>query len=134
MPHALTIAGLPAVLQDMADDLIVEGFEVELDINNFPNTMLDNKQATIFRLIQELISNIKKHALAKSILIQLFCVDKSLSLIVEDDGRGFDYHQAYKKAGIGLKNITSRVAFLNGSIDWDTAKLKGTTVTINIPL
>jgi len=55
-------------------------------------------------------------------------------LTIEDDGSGFNYEQAIAKGGLGLKSINSRVTFLDGKIDWDTQKDKGTTVNITIPI
>ena len=57
-----------------------------------------------------------------------------LTLIVEDDGQGFNYQEAIERGGLGLKSIESRVEFLDGTIDWDSVKNEGTIITINIPL
>nr|WP_299072313.1 sensor histidine kinase [uncultured Allomuricauda sp.] len=133
IPHALTLSGLPAVLEDRAETLIGEGFKVDLDIQEFPEDMAKTRQAMLFRLIQEIISNIRKHANAKNILIQILGNDRGLSLIVEDDGDGFEFEKAMKSGGVGLKSINSRVEFLNGTIDWDSSLGKGTTITVNIP-
>lgn len=133
IPHALTLSGLPAVLEDRVDTLAGEGFKVDLDIQKFPEGMGKTRQAMLFRLLQEIISNIRKHANAKSILIQLLGNTGELSVIVEDDGKGFDYDQAIAAGGVGLKSINSRVEFLNGTIDWDSSLGEGTTITVNIP-
>ncbi|WP_168796402.1 tetratricopeptide repeat-containing sensor histidine kinase [Flagellimonas onchidii] len=133
IPHALTLSGLPTAMEDMADNLRNEGFTVELNIREFPSDVVKTKQAMLYRLVQEVISNIRKHANAKNILIQILGVDQGLSLIIEDDGNGFDYEKAIVSGGVGLKSINGRVEFLNGTIDWDTQSGKGTTITINIP-
>lgn len=133
IPHALTLSGLPAVLEDRAETLTGEGFNVDLDIQEFPEDMAKTRQAMLFRLIQEIISNIRKHANAKNILIQILGNDRGLSLIVEDDGDGFEFEKAMKSGGVGLKSINSRVEFLNGTIDWDSSLGKGTTITVNVP-
>ena len=88
----------------------------------------------IYRLIQEIISNIRKHAQASSILIQLIGHKNEVNLLVEDNGRGFTYETALAKGGLGLKSINSRVAYLDGTIDWDTQPNNGTSLTINIPI
>ena len=133
IPHALTISGVPGAVEDLVETLQMEGFEVELEIKRFPSEIPKAKQSMLYRLIQEIISNIRKHAHAKSILIQIFGIDDGIGLIIEDDGHGFNYKDAIAKDGVGLKSINSRVKFLDGSIDWDTSIGKGTTITINIP-
>ncbi|HHH49747.1 MAG TPA: tetratricopeptide repeat protein, partial [Saprospiraceae bacterium] len=134
MPHALSISGLKGAVEDLSLQLQEQGFQTTLEINQLPDNIDNTKQIVLYRLIQEIISNIKKHAQAKNILIQLFGYDKEINLIIEDDGLGFDYDKAIKKDGLGLKSINSRVDFLDGKIEWDSQLHKGTTLTINIPL
>jgi signal transduction histidine kinase len=132
IPHTLSLSGLPEVLEDFTQGLKTEGYKVELDIRDFPAELPKPKQAMLYRLIQEIVSNIRKHAQASQILIQMFGSTQGLGLIIEDDGRGFDFKTAVEKGGLGLKSINSRVAFLNGTIDWDTVPNRGTTITVNI--
>ena len=134
MPNALSLSGLPGALDDLGEYLTDQGFKTTVEVSNIDKNLKDATKIMIYRLIQELISNIRKHAQAKTILIQLIGFKKELHLTIEDDGVGFDYDNALVKKSLGLKSINSRVAYLNGSIDWDTQKDKGTTVIINIPL
>lgn len=133
MPHALSISGLKGAIEDMGDRLIQQGYSANVEIQNLPSKIDATKEVMIYRLIQEINSNIRKHAGATSILIQLIGHEKEITLLVEDDGKGFDYHAALAKGGLGLKSINSRVQFLDGTIDWDTAPGRGTSLTINIP-
>jgi len=134
MPHALSVSGLKGAIEDMASQLQSLNYNIELDLR-FDETKLEQaKKNAAFRLIQEIISNINKHASANEIFIQLFDNDKRYHLIIEDNGTGFNYEEAIKKGGIGLKSINSRVEFLNGSILWDSALGKGTTININFPI
>ena len=88
----------------------------------------------IYRILQELISNILKYANATTITIQLKKhSDKTLILSVEDNGIGFDKNKI-KKDGIGLKNIASRVKSLNGCLIIGSTIGEGTTIFIGIPL
>lgn len=130
MPHALTISGIQDSIKDIAARLEIDNYNVTLEINSLPK-LTDTQEVMIYRLIQEIVSNIKKHAEAKNIFIQLFSHNKAVHLIVEDDGKGFDITKVRIKKGLGLKNIESRVAYLNGTIDWDSKKGSGTTVNIN---
>jgi len=81
-----------------------------------------------------LTNNIVKHSNAKSAFIQLFAQQDLMNLTIEDDGDGFDVDFALQKGGMGLANIQSRVAFLHGTIVWDSVIGKGTTINIEIPI
>lgn len=130
MPHALVISGLEDGLKDIAEQLEIADHDVTLEINKIPK-LNSTKEVMVYRLVQEIISNIKKHAKAKSIFIQLYSKNNMVFLTIEDDGLGFDFKKAKTKKGLGLKNIESRVAYLNGNIDWDTKIGSGTTVNIS---
>lgn len=134
MPNALSLSGLPGALDDLGEYLTDQGYETTVEVSNIAENLKDTTKIMIYRLIQEVISNIRKHAQAKTILIQLIGFKNELHLTIEDDGVGFDYDAALLKKSLGLKSVNSRVAYLNGTIDWDTQKDKGTTVVINIPL
>ena len=133
MPHALTISGLKGALEDLGEYLSEQGFNTNVEIRNLPEKIETTKEVMIYRLVQEIISNIRKHANAKSVLIQLIGHEDELNLMIEDDGVGFDYDVARKKGGLGLKSINSRVEFLDGTINWDSRLGEGTSITINIP-
>lgn len=134
MPHALSISGLRGALEDIVENLKEQGYESTLEINSMQDEIESTKEIMIYRLVQEIVSNIRKHAEAKSILIQLLGYQDELNLIIEDDGKGFIYDDAVAKGGLGLKSINSRVEFLDGKIHWDSQPEKGTSITINIPI
>jgi len=81
---------------------------------------------------QELITNALKHAKATQINVQINRVDRILSIVIEDDGIGFDDKIAY--SGSGLRNIAERVGRLGGSVSYETGPGSGTTAFIDIPL
>ncbi len=134
MPHALSISGLEGALEDVAGYMRSLNYEVTLDIHHLPEAIEKTKQITIYRLIQEILSNIRKHAGAKTVFIQLFGHKNEIHLIIEDDGKGFNYEKAISNGGLGLKSINSRVEFLDGTIEWDSVENRGTTITIYIPV
>jgi signal transduction histidine kinase len=133
MPHALSISGLKGAVDDIAENMREEGFEVTLEIRDLPE-LESTREIIIYRLIQEITSNIRKHANASTILLQVLGYNKEINLIIEDNGSGFDYEKALSKNGLGIKSINSRVDFLDGTIEWDTMPGKGTSISINIPL
>jgi signal transduction histidine kinase len=88
-------------------------------------------EINIYRIAQELVQNIIKHAKAKSILIQLNYREDNLTLTIEDDGIGFESGGPGKE-GIGLKSIRSRLKVMNGTMDIHTRHPQGTSITIEI--
>lgn len=88
----------------------------------------------IFRIIQELIQNVVKHATASHAIVQTSINNGRFYLTVEDDGKGFDYSSALQNTGMGLKNIAARVKILKGKLDYSTAPGKGTSVMIEFPI
>ena len=96
------------------------------------NLSLPKKTETIiYRIIQELVTNILKHAKATEAMIQLNYREDELFITVEDNGIGFDTTKVSE--GIGHKNIKTRVAFLNAQLNVDSST-KGTSYTISIDL
>jgi signal transduction histidine kinase len=85
----------------------------------------------LFRIVQELLQNVMKHAMATNTIVQISYNAGHLYITVEDDGKGFDMETAKRKNGVGLKNIETRVKILKGRIDYQTTK--GTSVLIEIP-
>jgi signal transduction histidine kinase len=93
--------------------------------------MIEN---VLYRVLQEVVNNIIKHADANEVNIQFIRHENELNLLIEDNGNGFNLQEAFDKGGIGLKNIQSRIAFIKGKVDFDSYLGKGTTVNIEIPL
>lgn len=94
---------------------------------------LENKvEIQLFRAIQELVTNTLKHASASQLIIQVAQHDETLSIIVEDDGNGFDISNT--KLGLGLKNIENRMASIGAIYHLDTNPGNGTTAVINITI
>ena len=89
-------------------------------------------ELNIYRILNELLHNIRKHSRAKHAVIQLIYHEDFLQLMVEDNGCGFDANKEESAAGIGLKNIQSRIEYINGKIYFDSNN-QGTTVTCNVP-
>lgn len=89
----------------------------------------------LYRTVQEILSNIIKHAEATNVNVELVNHDTDLNLIVYDNGKGFDKEMAKKgTGGMGLKNIKSRIEYIGGTLEIDTYPGKGTTYIIDIPI
>jgi len=127
--------GLAKALEEIRDEIVSsEQIEMELHIIGLEKRFTLEVELTLYRLIQEFIGNILKHAEASHISIQLFQKEAILNILIEDDGIGFDPEKPDSTSGIGLKNAAIRVDKLGGDLEIDSTPEKGTTVNINIPL
>lgn len=105
--------------------------EIEISHHKLESRLENTMEIQIYRIIQELLNNIIKHAEATQVTIQLLKLEQGINIIVEDNGVGFDITK--KRTGIGLKTIESRVISMNGNCLIDSGKGNGTTITIDIP-
>jgi len=135
MPATLSKLGLVAALQNLIGKISGRsGLQISFTAHELEGRIEETTEISIYRIILELINNIVKHAKADKVSIQLIKYPEYINLIVEDNGQGFDKHKAMEeKKGIGLGNVLSRVEFLKGTVDIDSAPGKGTTVIIEIP-
>lgn len=88
----------------------------------------------VYRIVQELLNNILKHAAASEAFVQLIREGDRLNIVVEDNGRGFDTTLAEHSKGAGWINIRSRVEYLKGQVDIHSEPGKGTLVTIEFTM
>ncbi len=134
MPKELEQFGLVAAIKGIADNSENLGkIACSFNHHNMNDRLSQPLELGLFRIAQELINNIHKHAEATTVNIQLLRRKKNIVFIVEDNGKGFNYEQK-KGIGIGLMNIESRVHGLNGVLNYESKVGEGTLVTIRIPL
>ena len=132
LPKDFSELGLFRVVQNRIDEI------------NFTNTVwfdfigvgdearIENtKCITVYRIVNELISNIVKHSQARKAVVQILISEEDVELIAEDDGIGMN--TAASHYGIGMKNIQSRIDYLKGDMRIDSSE-KGTVIIINLGL
>lgn len=135
MPEALVKFGLTAALKDFTDFINQSNIIKAIFQQVGEERRLDsNLELSVYRLANELINNALRHAAATELIIQLHYEPASLTLTVQDNGRGFDTALLNQTTGAGWPNIRSRVAYFKGSIDIDTKSGEGTAVSIFIPV
>lgn len=100
----------------------------EVTLNQLPDTI----KIEVYRILQELLANIIRHAQTKTVEVQFTLNDESINLIVEDSGKGFDHHRV--APGVGLSSIRSRVSSLEGKLHIESSIGRGTIINIDIPL
>jgi signal transduction histidine kinase len=134
MPEALVKFGLDVALKDFCNDINQSGaLQVSYQSIGLANADIDQITAiTIYRIVQELINNTMKHASAKSAIVQVSKTNDTISITVEDDGKGFDPIIIQQAKGIGWSNIHSRVDYLKGKLDVRSEAGKGTSVHIEL--
>jgi signal transduction histidine kinase len=134
-PAALDEFGLVAALRDLSSGLEERGGpKVELQIDLPTGTRLSAKLETaIFRITQEALTNVVKHADADTVRITLAYRERSVLLAVADDGRGFSQTRG-ADGGFGLIGMRERVASVNGALDIESKRGAGTRLAVEIPL
>jgi signal transduction histidine kinase len=125
---------LPAVESFAAKVGATQKLNIEVSHNDFTDRLENTLELSIFRMIQELITNVIKHARATEIQLQLARHDHYISILIEDNGIGFNASKLPQKQGMGLASIKKRVEVKGGSFHIDSTPGHGTTVSIDIPL
>lgn len=90
-------------------------------------------QTTVYRVLQEALTNVAKHAGARHVRVRLTCDATAVALCVQDDGDGFE-PGAVGRRGLGLRSMQERAALLGGAVQIASARGKGTTITARFPL
>lgn len=133
-PMTFDDLGLKAALEHLIE-LFNENkrYEVELDIEDVTcetNLIL----VTIYRIVQECLNNIVKHADATKISLSCKCKDNICYISISDNGKGFDKNENYGKNHFGIFCMKERIRLLRGKIHFDSVPEKGTSILISIPL
>ena len=134
MPEILLKFGLDMALREYCDKIT----ETSGPLVSYQSIALDKLKAdqtlliTVYRIVQELVNNIVKHAAASNIYVQLAYHNDHLTISVEDNGKGFDIQALNDTAGMGWNNIRNRVEYLKGAIDIQSENNKGTTIQIDL--
>jgi len=134
MPEALVKFGLDTALRDFCDSIELSG-ALHLTYQSFEMdeaTISKTNSMAVYRIIQELVNNILKHSGATEALVQLVRKNDTLSITVEDNGKGFDAGILENNKGMGYLNLRNRVTYLNGVIDIQTTAGKGASINIEI--
>jgi signal transduction histidine kinase len=130
-PHHLEEFGLENVLKGQID-LLRKKYPLDFSFFYKINSPVPKSlQLILYRISNELLQNIVKHAEASEALLSISEFEGKIELIAEDNGKGIDPN--YSPAGIGLKNIQERVNYLKGTMTLESNS-SGTTLSIHIPI
>jgi PAS domain S-box-containing protein len=134
-PSILDDLGLTRAVESLcAQFLNREGIEVVFTAENIPATLSRDVSLSIYRIIQEGLNNIAKHACASRAKVELQRTDGTLSLSIQDDGIGFDAAEVRRKPGLGLSSMRERTRIIHGVLHITSEPEKGTTITVHVPL
>lgn len=134
MPRILQEDGLIPAIEDMLEKSFqFSTINYEFEYFGIDKRFRENIEVSLYRIAQELVNNIIKHSGANLVHVQLFKRNKTLILLIEDNGSGFQF-DAQKSKGIGLMNITSRVETIQGEFNLEPSPKSGTLATIRIPI
>jgi len=131
MPEMLTKFGLDEAVKEYCLSMNATNL-VKVKYQSFGMTerIEASSEIIIYRIIQELLNNVLKHSAATDVLVQVIREQNRLSVLVEDNGKGFDADLLKESKGSGWMSIRSRVDYLKGQIDIQSLAGKGTSVTI----
>ena len=134
MPNALLKSGLASAVKEFLDKLNNKALKIHVYTEGLDERLDSNMETVLYRVIQECVTNAIKHAGATTLDISLIKDKEGISGTIEDNGKGFDTTDKEKFEGIGLKNITTRIEYLKGTVDFDSAPGRGTVVALFVPL
>jgi two-component system, NarL family, sensor kinase len=134
MPNALLKNNLAAAIREFIDKLDQRVIKVHLYAKGLEERLDLNIETILYRVIQECVNNVIKHSGADTLDITIIKEPGELTATIEDNGNGFDTTDKEKFEGIGLKNMRTRIEYLKGTIDFDSAPGHGTVAALHIPL
>jgi len=133
-PTALDDFGLAAALERLAEGFREQtGIEVDIAAQLGDGRLPEEVETTLYRIVQEALTNVIKHAEASRVSILLTRANGAVIAVVEDDGGGFD-PAATRDGGLGLLGMRERLALLGGTLRIEAGAHHGTTVAAEVPL
>jgi two-component system, NarL family, sensor histidine kinase UhpB len=126
--------GLVPALRSLLKNLQNDGIVVEIRVNGEIKRFSNEKETLLFRIVQEASNNIRKHARAKHVLVEISFNDNSIRLVIEDDGCGFSVPASLgelpRDNKLGLVGIEERVRLLDGTLDIHSEPGHGTKIVV----
>ena len=142
--HALSYRLHPSILRDLGPRAALESecehvgdttpLRVDLDVHEIPEQFSPDVALCLFRIAQESLRNVVRHASASRVSIRLRRLNGGLHLEVRDNGQGFDPEQYRTRPSLGLASMQQRVALLGGKLKIDSKPLGGATISAWVPI
>lgn len=127
--------GLVKALEEQVNDIRRAGlFCINYNVQGIPRRLPAADEITLFRIVQESLNNIIRHAFANTVHIEVEFGEEDVALSIRDDGAGFNIANEFQKCGSGLGNMRKRARLLNGKLSIHSSQFKGTHINITVPL
>jgi methyl-accepting chemotaxis protein len=135
MPSILKELGLETALRNLCK-MMAQASNIDITFESLPlKKKFDERINTyLYRISQEALNNVVKHSVASEVSIQLLELRNHIELIIEDNGKGFDFGHDFRSKGNGIYNMRERASILGGTFELKTNNDSGTTITVKIPL
>ncbi|MFN8345931.1 MAG: 7TM-DISM domain-containing protein [Spirosomataceae bacterium] len=130
MPKHFEKIGLAKAVEETVRKVANEQLHFQFVCIGQTQKLAAETETLLFRMVNELVRNVQKHAQATEATVQLAYHDTFLNLIVEDNGTGFDLNQ---EEGAGLRNLRTKAEYINAELSIDTGR-HGTSVILTVPL
>lgn len=134
MPDLLMKYGFEVAIREFASRMSNTALDIHTELIGYTNSISEEKQLILYRIIQELVNNAIKHADTSEIIIQISEEENVVNLTVEDNGKGFDTTSLDIRKTAGFHNIESRVQFLKGTMNIRSELNIGTSIELQIPI
>lgn len=134
-PPSLKYIGLVEAIKKMIGALKYDkGLKITLNHKNMSGVTFDSKDIIIYRIAQEALTNIVKHARAREVKVSMAYARGRFSLEIRDNGRGFNWEALMKRQGLGLDLMRERAELIKGTLDVVSRPRTGTTVKLTVPV
>jgi len=134
-PSILDDLGLVRAIESECSSFLQrEGINVNFSHENIPNIVEKDVSLALYRIVQEGLRNISKHACANNVSVSLKGSEQDILLSIEDNGIGFNMAEASATPGIGLSSQRERVRFIRGELSIRSQPNEGTVITVLVPV
>jgi len=138
-PSVLDHLGLGAALQHLAEETRQAGIEVTTESHGDETLLGDRERTALFRIAQEALTNVRRHSKARNADVTLSVSPQEVTLVVTDDGMGFDTSSVHgppgdRSARLGLAGMRERAAMLGGTLTVESSPGSGTRIEACLPL
>jgi signal transduction histidine kinase len=132
-PKALDDFGLVPAVERLAESFVEQtGLRLDVEAQLGPERLSSDVETALYRMVQEALTNVVKHAQARSVSIVLTNARGTLTAVIEDDGRGFDPEAA--REGMGLDGMRERLGLIAGKLGIESRPGGGTTLVAKVPV
>jgi signal transduction histidine kinase len=125
--------GLKLALHNLGSEAAARAdFQLKLDVQDDLSELSPTVEQTVYRITQEALENIVKHAEAKKVFLSLHKNNGELQLVIQDDGKGFEANVLKLEDKFGIKGIQERAAMINGKLNWQSTPDRGTVIRFSL--